>query len=91
MIQGGKLAPRPQMPFFLDMPTHHPIMAPIPTKSTSQPLAITPITSTSLSAIDKIEAMIQNIDKKLQDQEKKMEDNFSLVQKMSNELVTIKR
>lgn len=35
--------------------------------------------------------MMQNIDKKLQDQEKRMEDNTTAMQKISNELVTIKR
>ena len=46
LIQGVKLAPRPPIPYFLDMPTHQPMVAPIPTTSTSQPLAIAPMAST---------------------------------------------
>ena len=34
-IQGGKSAPRPPIPFFLDIPNHQPTMAPIPTTFTS--------------------------------------------------------
>ena len=83
------------MPFFLDMPTHQPIAAPIPTTSTCQPLAIAPIASTSLSGIHKIKAMMQNIHKNLQDQssnlEKKLEDNFLVVQEMRKNMVTLER
>ena len=46
------------MPLFPDIPAPHPIVALIPTTSTSQPLAIGPIASTSSSGIDKIEAMM---------------------------------
>ena len=35
LIQGGKLALRPPMPFFLDIPNHQPTIAPIPTTPTS--------------------------------------------------------
>lgn len=95
LIQGGNLAPKPPMPFFPDMPTHQPIVAPIPTTSTSQPLAITPIASTSSNELgelkDVMQALMQNIDKKLQDQEKKIEENLSMVQKISNKVVTFER
>ena len=49
LIQGEKLAPRPPMPFFPDIPNHKPPTAPISTTSTNQPLAITPVASTSSS------------------------------------------
>ena len=42
LIQGGKLAPRPPMPFFPNIPNHQPTIAPIPTNSTSQPLSLAP-------------------------------------------------
>ncbi len=42
LIQGGKLAPRPPMPFFPDVPNHQPVMAPLPTTSTSQALTLVP-------------------------------------------------
>ena len=45
LIPGGKLALRPPMPFFLEIPNHRPLIAPIPTTSTSQPLAMAPIAS----------------------------------------------
>ena len=54
-----------------------------------------PITSTSSNGVDNIEAMMQTLmksmDKRLQDQEKRMEENGAIMQKMSNELVTMKR
>ena len=34
---------------------------------------------------------MQNIDKKLQGQENKLEDSFSVIQKMSNKVVTLER
>ena len=34
LIQGGKLAPRPPMPFFPNVPSHQPTMAHVPTMST---------------------------------------------------------
>ena len=69
LIQGGKLAPRPPMPFFPDMPNHQPSVSHIHTSSTSQPLVVVPIASTSSNGVDKIEAMMQtlmqNMDTKL--------------------------
>lgn len=57
------------MPLFLDMPNHQPMISPIPTISTSQPLAIVPSASTSSNGIDEIKDMMQsmmkNIEKKL--------------------------
>lgn len=79
------------MPFFTNMPNHQPTIAPISITSTSQPLAIVPIVSTSSNELGLLKALMQNIGKKLQDQEKKMEDNFLVVKKMRNELVTLKR
>lgn len=85
LIQGGKLAPNPPMPFCPNIPNHQPILAPVPITSTSQSLVVVPIASTSSNGVDKIEAMMeklmQNIDKKLHDQEKKMEDNSAVMQK----------
>ena len=42
LIQGGKLALRPPLPFFPNVPNHQPAMAPLPTTSTSQSLALFP-------------------------------------------------
>ena len=80
---------RPPMPFFLDIPNHRSPIDPIPTKSTYQPLAITPIASTSSNEVDKIEAMVQvmmqKIDKNMQDQssnlEKRLQDQVSKIGK----------
>ena len=47
LIQGGKLAPRPPMPFFPDVPNHQPTTTPLPTTSTSQSLTPIPQASTS--------------------------------------------
>ena len=47
LIQGGKLAPRHPTPFFPKILDHKPPVALIPTTSTNQPLAITPVASTS--------------------------------------------
>ena len=58
LIQGGKLAPRPPMPFFPDIPNHQPTMTPIPTISTSQPLSLVPEASTSLNGMDEIKEMM---------------------------------
>ena len=58
LIQGGKLAPRPPMPFFPDVPNHQPAMAPLPTTSTSQSLALVPQASTSSNGIDEIKEMM---------------------------------
>ena len=87
LIQRGKLTPRPPIPFFPNIPNHQLAMAPIPTTSTSQPLALAPQASTSLNGMDEIKemmhSMIMNIDKILQGQEKKLEDSFSIMQKVS--------
>ena len=58
LIQGGKLAPKPPMPFFLDVPNHQPAMALLPTTSTSQSLAPVPQASTSSNGIDEIKEMM---------------------------------
>ena len=58
LIQGGKLAPRPPMPFFPNVPNHQPAMAPLPTTSTSQSLAPVPQASTSSDGIDEIKEMM---------------------------------
>ena len=69
IIQGGKVAPRPPMPFFPDIPNHQPKIAPIPTPSTLQPLALSPQASTSSNGMDEIkemmQSMMQNLDKRL--------------------------
>lgn len=79
LIQGGKLAPSPPIPLFLDMPTHQPTMVPIPTTTASQPLVVAPSTSTSSNEIDKLEAMmqviIQNINK-IKDHNSNMDTKF---------------
>ena len=68
LIQGGKLAPRPPMPFFPDVPNHQPAMDPLPTTSTSQSLSLVPQASTSSNGIDEIkemmQSMMQNLDKR---------------------------
>ena len=58
LIQGGKLAPRPPMPLFPDIPNHRPLVTPIPTTSTNQPLAITPMASTSSSELRELRDMM---------------------------------
>ena len=68
------------MPLLLDIPSQKPIVAPIPTISTSQPLLVAPIASTSSSGVEKIEAlmykMMYNMDKRLQDQNFEIENKF---------------
>lgn len=54
LIQGGKLSPRSLMPFFPNMPT----VAPIPTMSTSQPLVMTAIASTSSNEFGELKDMM---------------------------------
>ena len=61
LIQGGKLAPRPPIPFFPDVPNHQPEMALLPTTSTLQSLALVPQASTSSNGIDEIKEMMQSI------------------------------
>ena len=61
LIQGGKLAPRPPMPFFPNVPNHQPTMAPLPTISTSQSLSLVPQASTSSNGIDEIKKMMHSI------------------------------
>ena len=61
LIQGGKLAPRPPMPLFLEIPNHRPLVATIPTTSTSQPLAITPVASTSSSEFGELRDIMQDL------------------------------
>jgi hypothetical protein len=58
LIRGGKLAPRPPMPFFPDVPNHQPAMAPLPTTSTSQSLTLVLQASTSSNGIDEIKEMM---------------------------------
>lgn len=41
LIQAGKLSPRPPMLLFLEAPTQHPVLAPIPVASTSHLLKLT--------------------------------------------------
>ena len=68
------------MPFFPDVPNHQLAMAPLPTTSTSQSLALVPQASTLSNGMGGIKEMMQsmmlNIDKRLQGQEKKLEDSF---------------
>lgn len=62
LIQGGKLAPRPLMPLFLDMSvTHQPMVDPIPSTNTNQPHITTPPTSTSSNELEKLKFLMQNI------------------------------
>jgi hypothetical protein len=95
LIQGGKLSPRPPIPFFSDVPNHQLAMDPLPTTSTSQSLTLVPQASTSSNGIDEIKEMIRglvlNIDKRFQDQGKELKDNFSMIQKVSNKMVTLER
>ena len=83
------------MPFFPNIPNHQPKMAPIPIASTSQHLSLVPKASTYSNEIDEnkemMYSMMLNIDKRLQGQEKKLEDSFSVMQKVSNKLVTLER
>ena len=85
------------MPFFLDMPIYQPMVAPIPTISTSQPLAIAPISSTSSNGMDKIKLMIhsmmQNMDKINDhsfDMDKESRIKNKVMQKMNNGFVSLK-
>lgn len=61
LIQGEKLAPRPPMPFFPDVPNHQPAIAPLPTISTSQALTPIPQASTSSNGIDELKEMLQGL------------------------------
>ena len=61
LIQGGKSAPRPPMPFFPDVQNHQPAMAPPPMTSTSQALTPVPQASTSSNGLDEIKEMIQGL------------------------------
>jgi hypothetical protein len=61
LIQGGKIAPRPQMPLFIEMPTHQTSIAPIPITSSSQPLVVASPTSTSTSEMSSLESMMQTL------------------------------
>jgi hypothetical protein len=61
LIQAGKLAPRPPMPLFPEIPTQVPTVAPIPTTSTSQPLVVAPVASTLANETDKLETLMQNM------------------------------
>ena len=54
LIQGGKLAPSPPIPFFPDVLNHQPAMDPIHTTSTSQSLSLFPQASTYSNGIDEI-------------------------------------
>ena len=71
LIQGGKIAPRPPMPLFPEIQNHQPSIAPIPTASSSQPLAATSLPSTSTSEMISLESMMQTLmqglNKKLQE------------------------
>lgn len=100
LIQASKLAPRPPMPLFPEMPTQVPTVAPIPIASTSQPLVVAlVVASTSANETDKLETLMQNmmlgLEKKIQDQsseiKKILQDQSSVVKQMGNELVTLKR
>ena len=70
LIQVGKLAPRPPMPFFPDVPNHQPAMAPLPTTSTSQSLILVPQASTSSNGIDEIKEMMQSLMQNMDKREK---------------------
>ena len=61
LIQGGKIAPRPPMPLFPEIKNHQPSIAPIPTTSSSQPLAATSSSSTSTSELSTLESMMQTL------------------------------
>lgn len=80
LIQGGKIAPRLPMPLFLEILNHQSSIAPIPTASSSQPLAITSSPSTSTSEMSTLESMMQTLmqglDKKLQEQISKIKKNL---------------
>lgn len=91
LIQGSKLAPRPPMPFFPNMPNQQPTIAPILTSSTSKPISLVPQASTSSSDLGELKALMQDIGKKLQIQDKKLEDSFSLIQKVRKKVVTLER
>ena len=80
LIYGGKIAPRPPMPLFLEIPNHQPSITPIPTTSSSQPLAATSSSSTSTSELSTLESMMQTLmqglDKKLQEKSSKIKKNL---------------
>ena len=80
LIQGGRLAPRPPMPLFLDLPSQQPIIAPSLEFSSSQPLvSLKASTSSSewgelksmmqalMKNVDKVKDQGTNIEKRLQD------------------------
>ena len=58
LIQGRKIAPRPPMSLFPEIPNHQPSITPIPTASSSQPLAATSSSSTSTSELSTLESMM---------------------------------
>lgn len=80
LIQGGKIAPRPPMPLFPEIQNHQPSIAPIPTASSSQPLAAISLPSTSASEMSSLENMmqtlLQGLDKKLQEQSSEIKKNL---------------
>ncbi len=71
--------------------SNHQVVAPIPTSSTSPPLTLAPQGSTSSSELGELKVLMQDIGKKLQIQNKKLEDSFSMIQKVSNKVVTLER
>lgn len=87
LIQGGKIAPRPQMPLFPEMPNHQPTIAPIPIASSNQLLVLPSPPSTSTSEMSSLESMMQTLmqglDKKLQEQNSEIKKSL---QEQSSEL-----
>ena len=49
------------MPIFPDMPTHQPTIDPIPTTSTSQPMVVSLVASTSSKELGEIKDMMQDL------------------------------
>ena len=81
LIQGRRLAPRPPMPLFPNLPSQQPIVAPSPEFSSSQPLfSLKASTSSSkygelksmmqavMKNVDKVKDQGTNIERRLQDQ-----------------------
>jgi hypothetical protein len=73
LIQGGKIAPRPPMPFFPDVPNHQLEMAHLPITSTSQSLTPVPQASTSSNGMDEIKEMMQSLMQNIDKREKTLD------------------
>lgn len=86
LIQVGKLAPWPPISLFQEMPTHQPIVAHIPTITTSHPLIASLKNSTSPKKLEEIKIMIQS----MMQENKSTKHDFNLIlQNIENMVMTL--